>query len=91
MANDESNTIEVPEENQEFDTSPVPETNNPPPFIPVPQWNKYYPWPPSGGMRHLIFHAETNGFGPAFFRVGRNVIVDVGRFWSIARKRRGAK
>ena len=90
MENDVTN-IEAPEENHEIDTSPVPETNKPPPFIPVPQWNKYYPWPPPGGMRHLIFHAETNGFGPAFFRVGRSVIVDTNCFWSIARKQGGAK
>jgi len=90
MENEAPNT-EAPEENQEFDTSPDPDTNKKPRFIPVPQWNNYYPWPPPGGMRHLIFHAKTNGFESAFFRVGRSVIADAHRFWSIARKRRGGK
>ena len=50
-------------------------------FIPVPDWNKYHPWPPPGGMRHLIFHAAVNGFSPAFKRVGRRILVDERAFW----------
>ena len=52
-------------------------------FIPVPKWNDYYDWPPQGGMRHLIFNAETNGFKSAFKRVVRRVLVDAAVFWKI--------
>lgn len=50
-------------------------------LIPVPEWNKHHEWPPQGGLRHLIFHAETNGFASAFKRVGRRVLVDEAEFF----------
>lgn len=50
-------------------------------LIPVPDWNDYHPWPPAGGMRHLIFHADSNGFTNAFKRVGRRVLVDETEFF----------
>ena len=52
-------------------------------IIPVTDWNKHFDWPPIGGMRHLIFHEKTNGFGPAFLRAGRRVLVDAEKFWKI--------
>jgi hypothetical protein len=36
-----------------------------------------------GGLRHLIFNAETNGFAPAIKRVGRRVLIDEARFFEI--------
>jgi len=39
-------------------------------LIPVPKWNEYHPWPPLGGLRHLIFHAPLNGFDTVLRRVG---------------------
>lgn len=53
-------------------------------LIPVTEWNKYHPWPPPGGLRHLIFHSETNGFKNAFRRVGRRVLVDENEFFRCA-------
>ena len=50
-------------------------------LIPVPDWNDHHSWPPLGGMRHLIFHAATNGFARAFVRVGRRVLVDEAAFF----------
>ncbi len=50
-------------------------------LIPVPDWNKYHPWPPIGGLRHLIFYAETNGFRTAFKRIGRRVLVNEAEFF----------
>ncbi len=50
-------------------------------LIPVPQWNDYHPWPPIGGLRHLIFHEKTNGFKSAFKRVGGRVLVDESEFF----------
>ncbi len=54
----------------ETDTpAPAPEA---PRFLPINDWAKYFDWPPPGGLRHLRFHAETNGFAPAFKKVRPN-------------------
>lgn len=61
-------------------------------FIPVPEWNEHHSWPPQGGLRHLIFNAETNGFKSAFKRVGRRVLIDEAAFFaSVERQNGGAK
>jgi len=57
------------------------ENETPTRLIPVPRWNAYHDWPPPGGLRHLIFHAPTNGFANAFKRVGRRVLVDEAEFF----------
>ena len=53
-------------------------------LIPVPDWNTYYPWPSQGGLRHLIFYANTNGFDQVIRRIGRRVLIDEAAFhaWS---------
>lgn len=51
-------------------------------LIPVPKWNDYHDWPPAGGLRHLIFHENTNGFATAFKRVGRRVLIDEVEFFA---------
>jgi len=51
-------------------------------FIPVPRWNDFHAWPPIGGLRHLIFNEDTNGFKSAFKRVGSRVLVDEGEFFA---------
>ena len=50
-------------------------------LIPVTEWNKYHPWPPVGGLRHLIFYAKKNGFGRALRRSGRRVLIDEAEFF----------
>ena len=52
-------------------------------FIPVTKWNQHFDWPPPGGLRHLRFHCETNGFKKAFVCVGGRVLVDAQVFWCI--------
>ena len=37
-------------------------------LIPVSHWNERHPWPPAGGLRHLIFFADTNGFNKVIRR-----------------------
>jgi hypothetical protein len=54
-------------------------------LIPVTKWGEYHPWPPIGGLRHLIFHAETNGFASCIVRVGRRILIDEGKFFAWAR------
>ena len=35
----------------------------------------------NGGIRHLIFHSESNGFKTAFKRIGARVLVDEQEFF----------
>lgn len=58
-------------------------------LIPVPHWNQHHDWPPPGGLRHLIFHAESNGFKTAFKRVGRRVLVDEVEFFRCVDQKNG--
>jgi len=55
-------------------------------LIPAANWNDYHAWPPPGGLRHLIFHAETNGFDKAVKRVGRRVLIDEAVFFDCIEK-----
>ena len=41
-------------------------------LIPVSKWNEFHEWPPVGGMRHLIFFRNENGFAKVFEMVGQN-------------------
>ena len=45
-------------------------------LIPVTEWNDHHSYPPIGGLRHLIFNAETNGFDKCIKRVGRRILID---------------
>ncbi len=44
-------------------------------FLTCAQWVKEHSWPPAGGLRHLIFFAEQNGFSKVIRRVGRRVLI----------------
>lgn len=61
------------------------------PFIPVPSWNQRHAWPPIGGLRHLIFHASSNGFDQVIRRVGRRVLIDETAFFAWVDSNGGAK
>ncbi len=50
-------------------------------LIPAYQWHLHHDWPPPGGLRYLIFHADTNGFAKAIKRVGRRVLIDEKKFF----------
>ncbi len=45
-------------------------------LIPVTRWNEFHEWPPQGGLRHLVFHAKTNGFDKVIKRVGSRILID---------------
>lgn len=60
-------------------------------LIPVPQWNQHHSWPPQGGLRHLIFHAETNGFNEVIRRAGRRVLIDEQAFFVWLDKQNNSK
>ncbi len=58
---------------------PTPTTSNR--LIPASDWSKHHAWPPTGGLRHLIFFAKTNGFDQVIRRVGRRVLIDESAFF----------
>ena len=51
-------------------------------LIPVNKWGEQHSWPPLGGLRHLIFHAEKTGFIKCIRRVGRRVLIDEKAFFT---------
>lgn len=58
-------------------------------LIPVTKWNDHHQWPPIGGLRHLIFYEQTNGFSECVVRVGRRVLIDEDKFFRWVEKRNG--
>lgn len=62
-------------------------------FIPLTKWNEHHEWPPIGGLRHLVFHAEKNGFSSVIVRAGRRVLIDEKAFfvWLDQQRDGGAK
>jgi hypothetical protein len=51
-------------------------------LIPASDWPSHHPWPPIGGLRHLIFNARHNGFDQVVRRVGRRVLIDEQAFFA---------
>lgn len=60
-------------------------------LIPASAWADHHPWPPIGGLRHLIFFAETNGFNKVIRRIGRRVLIDEAAFFEWANTQGAAK
>ncbi len=54
--------------------------------IPLTKWNEYHEWPPLGGLRHLVFNANTNGFDKVMRKVGRRVLIDEDAFFEWVNK-----
>lgn len=42
-----------------------------------------------GGVRHLIFHKNSNGFADAFYKVGKRVYVHEARFFECIKRQNG--
>lgn len=51
-------------------------------LIPVQDWPKHHPWPPLGGLRHLVRHRQTNGFASVVRHVGGRVLIDEAAFFA---------
>lgn len=61
-------------------------------YIPIPKWGEHHEWPSIGGLRHLVFFKDTNGFATAFKKVGRIILIDETEFFAcIERKNQGGK
>lgn len=56
-------------------------------LIPAVDWPKYHPWPPLGGLRHLIFHCKTNGFAKVFKKCGRRILIDEKKFFEFVEEK----
>jgi hypothetical protein len=63
--------------------------SNPIRLLTVQQWTKQHPWPPLGGLRHLIFSAKSNGFHAVIRRVGRRVLIDEAAFFAWVAQQQG--
>lgn len=50
-------------------------------LIPLTEWPDHHAWPPLGGLRHLAFHRETNGFARCVRMVGRRLLIDEAEFF----------
>lgn len=49
--------------------------------IPLTAWPNHHPWPPVGGLRHLVFFADENGFDEVVQRAGRRILIKEGKFF----------
>lgn len=50
-------------------------------LIALADWPKHHPWPPLGGLRHLVFYAKTNGFDQVIRRASGRVLIDEAAFF----------
>ncbi len=57
--------------------------------IPLTAWSKHHPWPPIGGLRHLVFFSAQNGFDKVVQRAGRRVLIKEGAFFRWLEKQNG--
>lgn len=48
-----------------------------------------HPWPSTGTLRRLIFHADSNGFSEVVCRIGGRVLIDEDAFFRWVEKHRG--
>ncbi len=58
-----------------------------PRLIALVDWNRKYDWPTQGGLRHLAQYRATNGFAPAFVKVGHRVLIDEAKFFECVARR----
>jgi hypothetical protein len=57
-------------------------------LIPVSKWNEFHEWPPVGGMRHLIFFRNENGFAKVLKRPNRTWLIDEKAFFKWVSERK---
>jgi hypothetical protein len=60
-------------------------------LIPLTDWPKYHPWPPLGGLRHMVFHGEKTGFSRVTVRVGRRLLIDEKNFFDFVQEQNQGK
>ena len=55
-------------------------------LIPLVDWPKYHPWPPLGGLRHMVFHGDKTGFSRVTIKVGRRRLIDEKKFFEFVKE-----
>ena len=58
-------------------------------YILLTEWNKYYSYPKLSTLRHLVFHAETNGFKKVVRRINSRVLIKVSAFFDWIEEQNG--
>lgn len=53
----------------------IPQSTAPGRFLTVKQFSEKYAWP-MGGLRHLIFYENENGFHAVVRRIGRKILLN---------------
>ena len=48
----------------------------------IPQFVERHSFATHGGLRHLVFNAQTNGFSNVIQRMGRRILIDEDAFFS---------
>jgi hypothetical protein len=56
-------------------------TDKYPTYLTCNQFCAKHSWPPLGGLRHLIFHGDTNGFNQVIVRIGKRVLINEDAFF----------
>ena len=59
-------------------------------YLTVKQLSQKYPAFPEGGIRHLIFHADKNGFHAVITRIGRKVLIIESKFENWVQSQNGS-
>lgn len=62
-------------------------TSAPAVLLTVRQFCERHSWARPGGLRHMIFHARTTGFGVCVRRFGRKVLLDEAAVYEWLRER----
>lgn len=60
-------------------------------YLTVKQTAQKYPAFPEGGLRHIIFHSESNGFDSVITRVGRKVLISETAFIDWIENQKGGR
>lgn len=61
------------------------------PLLTIRQFSEKYPAFNQGGLRYLVFYADTNGFKKCIRRVGRKVLLHVPSVFSWVDEKNGIK
>ena len=59
------------------------------PLLTIKQFSQQYPAFNEGGLRHLVFYANSNGFKKCIRRVGRKVLIHVPSFFEWVEEQNG--
>lgn len=59
----------------------------PPSLLSVSQFCQKHEWANVGGIRHLLFNRETNGFDRCVVRLGRKILLDENAVFDWLRER----